>query len=78
MDHSLLDRLKSLGVQIGTSQVKTTEKTSTRVPIEQVISGIEHTTPFGTAFLADAQYPPDYQHGIIPFSQTVDFSLLGE
>ncbi len=49
-----------------------------RVPIEQVIDGIEHTTPFGTAFLADAQYPPDYQHGIIPFSQTVDFSLLGE
>jgi len=78
MDHSLLDRLKSLGVQVGTSQIKPSEKASTRVPVEQVISGFEHTTPFGTAFLADAHYPEDYQHGIIPFSQTVDFGLLGE
>lgn len=78
MDHSLLDRLKSLGVQVGTSQIKPSEKTSTRVPVEDVVSGIEHTTPFGTAFLADAHYPEDYQHGIIPFSQKVDFSLLGE
>lgn len=78
MDNSLLDRLKSLGVQVGTSQIKTSEKTSTRVSVEQVISGIEHTTPFGTAFLADAHYPEDYQHGIIPLSQKVDFSLLGE
>lgn len=78
MDHSLLDRLKSLGVQVGTSQIKPSEKTSTRVPVEDVVSGIEHTTPFGTAFLADAHYPEDYQHGIIPFSQKVDFGLLGE
>ena len=78
MDNSLLDRLKSLGVHIGTSQVKPAEKSSTRVPVEQLIDGYEHTTPFGAAFLADAHYPEDYQHGIIPFSQKVDFSLLGE
>jgi len=78
MDNSLLDRLKSLGVHIGTSQVKPAEKSSMRVPVEQVIDGYEHTTPFGAAFLADAHYPEDYQHGIIPFSQRVDFSLLGE
>ena len=78
MDNSLLDRLKSLGVHIGTSQVKPAEKSSMRVPVEQVIDGYEHTTPFGAAFLADAHYPEDYQHGIIPFSQKVDFSLLGE
>ena len=78
MDNSLLDRLKSLGVHIGTSQVKPAEKSSTRVPVEQVIDGYEHTTPFGAAFLADAHYPEDYQHGIITFSQRVDFSLLGE
>ena len=78
MDHSLLDRLKSLGVQVGTSQVKKSETPSDRVPIEKVVSGTEHTTPFGSAFLADEQFPADYQHGLIPFSQKVDYSLLGE
>jgi hypothetical protein len=78
MDHSLLDRLKSLGVQVGTSQVKKPGKSSDRVPIDKVIDGTEHTTPFGSAFLADERFPTDYQHGLIPFNQTVDFSLLGE
>jgi len=78
MDHSLFDRLKSLGVQLGTAQVKKSEKTSSRFPIDQVMPGKEHTTPFGSAFLADEHYPADYHHGIIPFNQTVDFGLLGE
>lgn len=78
MDHSLLDRLKALGVQLGTSQVGKPEKSSARVPIENVVAGKEHTTAFGSAFLADEQFSEDYRHGIVAFNQNVDYGLLGE
>src|SRR5574340_128997 len=77
MDHSLLDRLKSLGVQIGASQVKPAP-IQERVPIDRVVPGIEHATLFGSAFLADENFPADYRHGLIPFAQQVDYHILGE
>lgn len=78
MDDSLFNRLKSLGVQLGTSQVKPAQESVDRVPIENVVSGIEHTTLFGSAFLADERFPRDYRHGFIPFSQQVDYEILGD
>lgn len=78
MDNSLLDRLKSLGVQLGASQVKPSPTSTDRVPIDQVVSGFEHSTLFGSAFLADETFPNDYKHGIIPFAQQIDYRILGE
>lgn len=78
MDNSLFNRLKSLGVQLGTSQVKPAQESVDRVPIENVVSGIEHTTLFGSAFLADERFPRDYRHGFIPFTQQVDYGILGD
>lgn len=78
MDDSLLDRLKALGMQLGAAQVKPEKVASERVPIEDVIPGIEHPTLFGTAFLADEIFPSEYQHGIIQFGQQVDYGILGE
>lgn len=78
MDDSLLKRLKSLGVQLGTSQVKSAQSPGESVPIEKVVAGFEHTTQFGFAFLADERFPEDYIHGTIPFSQKVDYGIMGE
>jgi len=78
MDNSLLNRLKSLGVQIGTSQVKPQPAGVDRIPIDQVIHGVERRTLFGPAFLADENFPQNYQHGIVPFGQQIDYGILGE
>jgi len=78
MDNSLLNRLKSLGVQIGASQIKPQPSALDRVPIDRVVQGLERKTLFGPAFLADEHFPQDYQHGIVPFGQPTDYGILGE
>lgn len=78
MDNSLLDRLKSLGVQIGASQVKPQVISNDRIPIDHVVDGFERNTLFGTAFLVDEIFGREYQHGIVPFDEPVDYGILGE
>lgn len=64
---SLSDKLKSLGVNLGAhdlSPVKRREK----YPIEQVIEGRVQETPYGEAFIVQADYPDGFQQGKSPLS----------
>lgn len=61
---SLSDKLKSLGVKVGTSELKTPPK-KLEFPIEDVVTGDVRTLPAGTVFQVSRTYPGDYQHGII-------------
>lgn len=78
MDDSLLNRLKSLGMQLGNAPVThvSTRKPEALVPIEKVISGQHHPTIFGDVFISEKQYPSDYKHGIIEFTTRIDLSPL--
>lgn len=78
MDDSLLNRLRSLGVQIGNTPpaTGTIRKPEVLFPIEKVISGQFYPTIFGEVFVSEKQYPPDYKHGIVEFSTKIDLSTL--
>lgn len=78
MDDSLLNRLKSLGMQLGNPPVSHSpnRKPEVSVSIEKVISGQHHPTIFGDVFISKKQYPADYKHGIIEFTTGIDLSPL--
>ena len=62
---SLADKLKSLGVKVGTSELPAPgPKPKTVTPIEQVIDGRWIDTRQGMAFVHDSVYPLDYRHGL--------------
>ncbi len=62
---SLSDRLKSLGVQVGTRNLPKPDRDAIH-PIEQVMEGRLQETPFGEAFVVEARYPSDHLQGEIP------------
>ncbi|MFU8774041.1 MAG: ribonuclease H-like domain-containing protein, partial [Anaerolineales bacterium] len=61
---SLTEKLKSLGVRVGTNSLEqgTSEK---KFPIEKVVPGSYQDTPFGEAFIVESHYPPDHRQGSI-------------
>jgi uncharacterized protein YprB with RNaseH-like and TPR domain len=64
---TLADKLKSLGVKVGTSDLKPPEpKVSSGVPIEETLDGRWVSTPLGDAFVSETRYPLEYRHGIAP------------
>jgi len=78
MDESLLSRLRSLGVQLGNTPFSnnSTPKLERLISIEKVIEGKNYPTIFGDIFISEKQYPPNYNHGIVNFSSSVDLSSL--
>lgn len=62
---SLTDRLKALGVELGPRNLApdTQETTSYPFPIEAVVSGWEHSTNLGPAFVHSEDYQQPYRHG---------------
>src|SRR5512143_84295 len=63
MSESLSDKLKSLGVQIGTQNIPPTKPKEEKFPIENVLSGIDLPTVYGPAFLSENRFGIDYLHG---------------
>lgn len=59
---SLTEKLKSLGVQIGTKNVSQL-KTPNPYTIEKILDGQSLETHFGNTFVIDEFYPADYRHG---------------
>jgi uncharacterized protein YprB with RNaseH-like and TPR domain len=55
---SLSDKLKALGVKIGTDGVEQTSK-SPKYPIESIVEGEEIDTPFGLAYVIEEIYKTD-------------------
>jgi len=72
---SIFERLKSLGVQVG-SQGISSSRSSTRFPIEQVVDGHIFDTPFGQSFVAEQQYPLEHHHGLTPLKLSASLQRI--
>ncbi|MEJ2447765.1 MAG: hypothetical protein P8Y37_07465, partial [Anaerolineales bacterium] len=69
---SLQDKLKELGVQIGTSQIPDSpRKKSKYTDLMDVLPGTWEETPAGDCFVIRKEFLPDFRHG----SQTLDTEL---
>ena len=63
---SLYNKLKSMGVQLGTDHLKAQQKKrSDDYGIEHVVQGEDLPTMYGMTFMTREVYPPEYQHGQI-------------
>lgn len=75
---SLSDKLKALGVKVGTSDLKHAEHHD----VDSVVPGIYHTTPAGEVFVSEQSFPIEYQHGsaplMIPTQRDVLTAWLGD
>ena len=59
---TLLDRLKSLGVKVGTAHLSP-PATDSAAPIQSVVPGGFRDTPRGEAFVSEQTFAADYRHG---------------
>jgi uncharacterized protein YprB with RNaseH-like and TPR domain len=76
---SLAEKLKSLGVKIGTSDLLPSQpKPKTGVPIEEVVDGHYIATPQGDTFVYENHYPLDYHHGIVPLCPPAPLHTLAQ
>ena len=73
---SLADKLKSLGVGKGTSQLSKPRPAS--VPIDSVVAGSFLSTPRGEVFAAEQTYPKDYVFGQSPLVSSFPFALISQ
>ena len=76
ISNSFLERLKGLGVQIGTELVSSPKKEKINFSIRDVIKGYEKTTQFGPAFIAEKIYPKGSIHGKVNLLNTNDLDLI--
>ncbi|MCL5610968.1 MAG: hypothetical protein M1485_00180, partial [Chloroflexi bacterium] len=67
---SLADKLKSLGVKVGTSHLPAPEADG-RYEIGSVISGTALPTRAGEAFVHEQRFAADYRHGHAPIKLSV-------
>jgi uncharacterized protein YprB with RNaseH-like and TPR domain len=72
---SLSDRLKSLGIRIGTRGPSPPAKPP-RYPVERVIPGEVKETPFGEAYIVETHYPNEHPHGEVALQPTGISDLL--
>ncbi len=75
MEESLLEKLKSLGVQHGARNISA-PASSKKYPIEEVLTGYEYETVNGKTFIVENTYPKDFQHGIVSFDDSIDWAML--
>lgn len=74
---SISDKLKSLGVHLGTSNLQPPPALSKhRVGIEEVLDGDEETTSFGNTFVTKRLYSPDYNQGKVQLYENVDLEIV--
>jgi uncharacterized protein len=74
---SLSDRLKALGVKIGTKEL-TQPAVHPGYSIEKVLSGSYRSTIFGDVFYVEALFPPEYKHGHISLMVNHPLNIMSE
>src|SRR5215208_1551233 len=74
---SLTDKLKSLGVKIGATDLAL-PKPKSPYGIDSVVAGAFHPTPGGDVFIAEQTYLPDYRHGISPIVCSFPLALISQ
>jgi uncharacterized protein YprB with RNaseH-like and TPR domain len=74
---SVADKLKSLGLNVGTSQLAQ-PKIESRYEIDSVVAGAFHPTPRGDIFIAQQSYSSDYIYGSSPLISPSPLSLISQ
>jgi uncharacterized protein YprB with RNaseH-like and TPR domain len=72
---TLSDKLKSLGVKIGTGDLPRPGKTSL-FEVEHVVTGTYRPTPTGETFVATQGFGSDYRHGLVSIQPEPPFDVL--
>jgi uncharacterized protein YprB with RNaseH-like and TPR domain len=76
---NLTEKLKSLGVGIGTANILPIGlKINNHVPIETVVDGHFITTRKGDTFVSDQAFPPGYRHGNALLRTSVPMTTLAQ
>ena len=75
---SLEDKLRSLGVKIGTGDLRPVQVARKGHPIEETVPGYDFMTPNGTVYVVEKSYPLDYLHGNTQLSPSIDLGVLGD
>jgi uncharacterized protein YprB with RNaseH-like and TPR domain len=76
---SLTDKLKSLGVNIGTGSLRPEKKSSKAdFPIQSVVEGKFISTRAGETFVTEQTFPSDYKHGLTPLRTAVPLATFGQ
>ena len=76
---ALSDRLKSLGVQLGASQLPPPRpKTRPEYPVEAVVPGRFQATPEGPVFVAETCWPEQHRHGQAALQVTAALQVMAE
>ena len=73
---SLSDKLKSLGVKVGTSEIQPKATGKTRPPLEELLGGRWISTRRGEAFVVEQIYSTDYRHGAVPIQIDAQLATL--
>ena len=73
---SLSDRLKALGVKVGTDDLPAPRPVD-RYEINSVVAGTYHPTPLGDVFVAEQGFTREYRHGHSPITP-ISFPLLAQ
>src|SRR6266542_93865 len=71
------DKLKSLGLNVGTSQLAQ-PKIESRYEIDSVVAGAFHPTPRCDIFIAQQSYSSDYIYGSSPLISPSPLSLISQ
>ena len=75
---SLRDKLKSLGVQIGTEHIQKQLSSNKPYPIDSVVIGENRENRFGSTFVVEKDFPIDYCHGKVDLCNIPDYDLLAQ
>jgi hypothetical protein len=72
---SLSEKLKSLGVKVGARDLSPPPQ-KTGIPIEQVVDGRFHETPYGEVFVVESLFPHDHRQGNYSLDRTVALGTI--
>lgn len=76
---SLAEKLKSMGVKIGTAELQQQiPKSKVDAAIQSVVEGHFIPTRHGETFVAEQSYPSDYRHGLTPLRITVPLQTVAQ
>jgi len=76
---SLADKLKSLGVKTGaTDLAQPKPAAASPYVVDAVVAGAFHPTPRVDVFIAEQTYPADYRHGVCPILCSPPLSLISQ
>src|SRR5687768_14776023 len=74
---SVADKLKSLGVKVGTRDLAPPRPKS-RFDIDAVVAGAFQPTPLGDVFVAEQAYTSEYRHGLSSLISSLPICLISQ